>query len=363
MLYSLGSTPGDPQYPREIGLVAEGKDGALYTTSQQGGAHGYGAVYKVTTDGKVAILHSLVGATEGSGPQSGLTLGSDGNFYGAAYAGARGDGSVFKITPDGTFTVLHAFLCGNDGGFPTSAPVQGKDGNFYGITSYANSQPYGVIYKITSGGVLTSLFVDSRTTAATVGAMGCSLIAGSDGNFYGTFLAGGKGFGSVFKMTPGGTVTALHIFSGTDGSKPYSVIQGSDGNLYGTASAGGTGNFGLVFKLTLVGTYTILHKFAITDGEYPVAGVIQASDGNLYGTTRAGAAGRGVIYKIGTDGSNFAIVHSLSAKVNEGAFPITPLVQYHDGSFYGVTYGGGTKGVGAFYHLVAGLKPPASPAP
>ena len=69
-----------------------------------------------------------------------------------------------------------------------------------------------------------------------------SLIQATDGNFYGTTPDGGSGFGTVFRMTPSGTVTVLHDFAGgTDGADPEaSLIQATDGNFYGTTAGGGT---------------------------------------------------------------------------------------------------------------------------
>jgi uncharacterized repeat protein (TIGR03803 family) len=47
-------------------------------------------------------------------------------------------------------------------------------------------------------------------------------VQGKDGNIYGTTLYGGIGNnGTVFKVTPSGTLTTLHTFTGTDlGSSP-----------------------------------------------------------------------------------------------------------------------------------------------
>ena len=64
---------------------------------------------------------------------------------------------------------------------------------------------------------------------------------GSDGNFYGTTSDGGANSGgTVFKITPGGTLTTLYSFAGSDGADPYAgLVQGSDGNFYGTTCVGG----------------------------------------------------------------------------------------------------------------------------
>src|SRR5215472_15112725 len=85
--------------------------------------------------------------------------------------------------------------------------------------------------------------------------------------------------------------TTLVNFNGTNGRGAYgSLVQGTDGNFYGTTSAGGANNQGSVFKLTPGGTLTSLHSFSGTDGALPRATLIQGTDGNFYGTTSYGGA-------------------------------------------------------------------------
>ena len=74
---------------------------------------------------------------------------------------------------------------------------------------------------------------------------------------------------------------------------PYAgLVQGTDGNFYGTTSEGGANGYGTVFKITPSGTLTTLHSFDVTDGAYPYAGLVQATDGNFYGTTSRGRGQR-----------------------------------------------------------------------
>jgi len=133
------------------------------------------------------------------------------------------------------------------------------------------------------------------------------LIHAADGDFYGTTSGGGtNGQGTVFRITSEGTLTTLHSFSGPDGSQPYAgLIQSSDGNLYGTTEQGGglgckgSGGCGTVFKVTPGGTVSTLYSFSGQDGSYPYAGLIQATDGNLYGTTSAGGANnKGTVFRL-----------------------------------------------------------------
>ena len=69
---------------------------------------------------------------------------------------------------------------------------------------------------------------------------------GSDGNFYGTTYQGGASdYGTVFKLTPGGVLTTLVDFTGTTGSNKgrypmAGLVQGGDGNFYGTTTSWGS---------------------------------------------------------------------------------------------------------------------------
>jgi uncharacterized repeat protein (TIGR03803 family) len=127
------------------------------------------------------------------------------------------------------------------------------------------------------------------------------LVQATDGNFYGTTTEGGAtcaipgACGTVFKITPAGTLTTLYTFCSKtncpDGYRPYAgLVQATDGNFYGATNAGGPKNLGTVFKITPGGTLTTLHSFDGTDGAYPAAGLLQATDGNFYGATIEGGA-------------------------------------------------------------------------
>jgi len=92
----------------------------------------------------------------------------------------------------------------------------------------------------------------------------------------------------------GGQVTTLHTFDNADGFSPHALVQGSDGNFYGTTDRGGSNDncsdgttCGTIFKMTPDGTLTTLHDFD-PSGYYPFAGLTQDTDGAFYGTTNQG---------------------------------------------------------------------------
>ena len=182
-----------------------------------------------------------------------------------------------------------------------------------------------------------------------------SLVQGTDGSFYGTTVYGGancginSGCGTVFKVTPGGTLTTLHRFHLTDGANPEGLVEATDGTFYGTTAVGGANGGGTIYKITSGGTLTTLHNFASTDGFNPVDALVQAADGDFYRTTYSGGmpssnclVGCGTIFKITPDGA-LTTLHSFDA--TDGAYPIAGLVEGTDGDFYGTTaYGGANCG-------------------
>jgi uncharacterized repeat protein (TIGR03803 family) len=375
-LYEFGGKTGDPASPQYSGIIAQGRDGNLYSTAPAtpvGGLCSFcGAVFKITPSGTLTVVYYFNDpAGSGYTPFGGLTLGTDGNFYGTTHSGGTFNlGTVFKITAGGTLTKLYDFgKCKSpcvDGTFPIAPPVQGSDGNFYGTTpDTTNGTNDGVVYKITPAGKYTILYVFNGSSGAFPND---PLIQGTDGNFYGTTTLGGKTLGSncvvrfasftcgtVFKMTPAGKVTFIYEFDKTHGAGPIGpVIQGTDGNFYGTTSEGGTSGFGVVFKLTPAGVLTVLHDFNATDGKTPDAGLVQANDGAFYGVASAGGTlGFGTIFKI-TSTDTFKVLYNFEN--THGATPEVTLFQHTNGILYGDTDSGDSHGGGVFYSLNIGAK-------
>ena len=196
------------------------------------------------------------------------------------------------------------------------------------------------------------------------------LVQATDGNFYGTGLNGGKGGGTLFRITPSGVMTTLYSFYETDGRGPWGgMVQADDGNLYGTTAAyGAHGKGGTVFKMTLSGVLTTLHSFCAlsncADGGEPFAVPIEGADGNIYGTTIAGGAnpynncaingtaGCGTVFKI-TRGGKLTTLYTFCSLPNciDGFYPWSALVQAPSGIFYSTASSGGVYGYGTVFTL------------
>jgi len=253
--------------------------------------------------------------TDGEYPYAGLVQATNGDFYGTTnQGGASNGGTVFKITPSGTLTTLYSFCSQGgsectDGFGPMAGLVQATNGYLYGTTRYGGTGKYssdgggGTVFKITPSGTLTTLYSFCSQSGCADGEYPFygALVQATSGDLYGTTAAGGYDIGTVFKITPSGTLATLYTFGtqSTDGLDPLAgLVQATDGNFYGTTQYGGTGEYGsggaggTVFKITPSGTLTTLYSFCsqgrCADGSSPYAGVVQATNGDFYGTTYEG---------------------------------------------------------------------------
>ena len=317
----------------------------------------------------LTTLHNSIAST-GAGPYAGVVQGSDGNFYGTAYfGGPAGLGSVYQLTPAGGYSALYSF-CEDclpvAGGAPHAGLIESPDGLFYGAATADGCCGGGAIFSVTASGVASAVYgFCSQLSCADGASPEGSLVFGPGGNLYGTTSKGGSsGTGTVFEVTPGGTLTTLHSFCTQtgcpDGSSPFAgVLFTSDGILYGTTQKGGARGEGTIFRITPAGAFATLHSFCsaggCADGANPKAAVIEGADGNLYGTTvDGGAHNGGSIFKTTREGV-FTTLYSFCAQSEcaDGRSPTGSLVQGTDGQFYGTTLYGGNYSAGSIFSINA----------
>jgi uncharacterized repeat protein (TIGR03803 family) len=380
-LYSFtGTGSGDGAYPN-AGLIAD-PAGNLYGTTQVGGADpscnqapGCGTVFQLTPSATLTVLHSFTGS-DGEQPFAGLIADAAGNLYGTTWGGGdNGRGTVFQLDPSGTLTVLHSFTGGSDGQRPVTGLLADAAGNLYGTTGGGGDGGYGTVFQLDPSGNLTVLY--SFTGGSDGRNPDSALIADAGGNLYGTTNQGGDlvscndpnthGCGTVFQLTPPGSLTVLHRFAGSDGSRPVDwagLLADAAGNLYGTTSAGGANGRGTVFQLDSSGTLTVLYSFTGgSDGGDPTAGLIADTAGNLYGTTLEGGAtgncnqpyGCGTVFQLTPSGA-LTVLHTFTG--SDGASPEAGLIADAAGNLYGTTHSGGAgtscvQGCGTVFELTA----------
>jgi uncharacterized repeat protein (TIGR03803 family) len=325
-------------------------------------------------------LYLFKGAPDGSEPYGGL-IDVGGTLYGTTWiGGTSSEGTVFSITPGGSETVLHSFTGSPDGQAPFDSLVYAK-GKLYGTTEDGGTDNIGSVFSITTAGkekVLYS-FPTGTGDSAPYGQGPLGALLYYKGALYGTTLSGGaEGYGVVFKLTLGGTLTVLHSFEPGDtlgeGAYPKAGLVAYKGALYGTTSqSSGSTGCGIVFSVTPAGTgYTIVHGFAggTNDGcesESPLL----VYKGKLYGLTQKGGKDDdGTVFEVATAASSkVRILHSFGTIADDGYGPIYGGLTNVNGTFYGTTYYsvGGAGSVfsvtpsGTYAQLINFVAPPNTP--
>src|SRR5216684_8331454 len=344
LLYTFMQTT-DACAPR--GNIVQGRDGNLYGGGAACGAGGSGggAIYKISPAGAESVFFNFPPQWSNCGG-AGLTLGSDGNFYGACEGGnpATGMGSIFRLTPAGGFTDLHDFTGANGDSLPVYPPIQASDGNFYGVSGN-EVQVCGNVYRLTPAGVYTNL----HTFVFNSECHSSNLFQASDGNLYGTLADCEvvQGAGCVYRISTSGVFKEIHDFAFTTGQTPCTgLIQGKDGKLYGATNQGALNGNGNIYKMTTAGVATDIHDFTdATDASCvnnvgPPVNLLQVADGNFYGVNPAyGPNGNGSIYKL-TSANVFSAFLFPNPPV-EGNLPSSTLIQNTNGLVYGTTPSGG----------------------
>ncbi len=332
----------------------------LYGVTTRGGADGYGTLFRATTSGAEKVLHSFSDGSDGGVPAAGL-INVGGALYGTATYGGFGGGygTVFRSTKGGSVTPLYSFKNGSDGGVPVASLLDVK-GAFYSTTFGGLVQDVlGTIFKMTPSGAETVLHVFGGGN--TDGAYPRDGLTDLGGIFYGTTGGGGgtgcsyqTGCGTVFRMTSQGVESLLHVFVGPEDAFPIGGLIKVNGVLYGTTSgdedAGGSGT---VFKITPSADYNVLYTFSgSADGGGPDASLLDVG-GVLYGVTSRGGSfncngGCGTVFKVTTAGVESVIYAFTSG--NDGETPLSALIDI-GGKLYGTTQKGGTASCGTIYEI------------
>jgi uncharacterized repeat protein (TIGR03803 family) len=244
-----GSLSTDGATP--LGRLAIGPDANLYGTTQVGGIYNglynSGTVFRVSLSGAYEIVHIFSGAAgtgDGENPAAGLTLASDGNFYGTTeFGGSSGFGTVFRMNLAGTVTILQSFAQYDpNGAQPLGALVQASDGNLYGTCYSGGANNMGTLFRISTAGVFKKIYDFDGTVGSDPKA---GVIQASDGNLYGAAWMSAQSLGSIYQVTLNGVATLEANFNpnGPTGYEPVdALVQGSDGSLYVTAPSGGGTN-------------------------------------------------------------------------------------------------------------------------
>jgi uncharacterized repeat protein (TIGR03803 family) len=182
-----------------------------------------------------------------------------GGFYGTAnQGGSNGFGTVFVFNPPNSLATLYTFTGGVDGASPPCALTRGFDGNFYGMTSSNTSGGFGTVFRITPAGTLTTVYTFNGTEGAS---QSNALIQGSDNNFY----------GSTFRLTSQGTLTVLHVPSGY-------LLQAVNGNFYDTVGLSGSNAYEFTLPLASAANQVTAMQLAGANALITLASVESETD-------------------------------------------------------------------------------------
>jgi uncharacterized repeat protein (TIGR03803 family) len=151
-------------------------------------------------------------------------------------------------------------------------------------------------------------------------------------------------------------VVILHSFAGgPDGQEASGSLTVSGTTFFGMTSAGGTGGKGTVFRIGTDGTgYGLLHSFAggLSDGSTPFGSLTQ-SGSTLFGMTDFGGnAGSGTVFKVNFDGTGFGLVHQFAGGPTDGGLPLGSLAR-SGSTLYGMTPRGGAANLGTVFQVNA----------
>jgi uncharacterized repeat protein (TIGR03803 family) len=264
---------------------------------------------------------------------------------------------IFHFDPTNvaaTYTIDHVFTGHPDGENPRHDAMTPLSDKLYGTTLEGGTHNNGLIFSIHQTGhhytPLTSLH-----NAIGDSPHSCFVVVNSN-ILYGTTESGGDHDGGViFSFEPTtSTYTPLYSFHSSTGHEPHGrlTLDPNGTTLYGMTKKGGNNGLGVVFSVDTSGNnYTVLHDFAggNCDGATTDHGYLVQVENVLYGmTTNGGLSSNGVIFSIGTDGSNFQLLHRFGCTRRDGENPYGSLLLI-DTQLYGTTANGGDNGSGTVF--------------
>ncbi len=357
----LYSFQGQPDAAAPNAGVTEDAVGNLYGTTNAGGAHNAGTIYKLTPGGVETVLYSFTGTTDGANIYGGVALDAAGNLYGTAEAGGSLNfGTVWKYSAAGQFTVLHNFAgVPGDGANPDAGVILDGQGNLYGTTSMGGATlNLGTIFKLSSGGAYTLLhnFTKEPQTYPESG-----LAIDASGNLYGAVE------GAVYEVSASGAYTQFSLPSSKAPMVTGTPALDGAGNVYVVSGAQQQySSYGSIFKVNLVsGQASKVYSFpgppdegfpsggGCPEGYTGAPGVVADASGNLYGSSPFLGLGGG-IFEIGAaTGAESTLYRFPAARGGSGPFQIARSAK---GAIVGTTGRGGQWNGGTLFDLVSGVE-------
>lgn len=396
--YSVLHHFADPTGSQPVGSLVVEAAGSLLGATSSGGVDGWGGLFRLEVSGVYESLASFsggAGATPGASPRSGLVIGPEANFYGAASAGGAGQrGVIYRIDAAGQYAKVAGFSP-DRGWAPSGAPVLGGDQGLLFPMAMGGSSGLGLIAAVrsdgtvdtvqelspASGGRLADSFTastdgwlgvageggtfdrgaivlhDSENTSRALAHLTSSigegvrgpLVEGESGVFYGVAERSGLiGEGAVFRVDLAGKLERLFRFTGTSGafagSRPQAPLaRSADGSLFGVTEGGGLADQGVIYRIAPDGGFSIVAQFEASGPRRPRGGLTATASGRVFGTTsQGGSADAGTVFELDPANGSWVVVAAFTSTDGAlpGAVPIGPLTLGPSGRLYGMTADG-----------------------
>lgn len=174
-------------------MLSAGSDGNFYGAWGNDPAYGNrGSVFKVTGAGSYSTVHGFT-STDPSEYPWGVILASNGKLYGADNGeGADGNGAIFDLTTAGKLTDLYNINSAADGALNFNNLFQASNGNFYGASYSGGTDNGGSFYELTSANVFSVIPLGPETTKFGAAPL-TPLMQHTDGTLYATTSSNGPG--------------------------------------------------------------------------------------------------------------------------------------------------------------------------
>lgn len=353
----------EPEYSWYTNLL-ELPSGKMYGMTASGGTMNRGVLFEYDPVLNTRITHvNFSDSTFGSSPKGSLILANDGNLYGMTnVGGTSGMGTIFQFNPQTNVCAKKFDFAGvTSGAKPLSSLIQATDSNLYGVTNEGGINNFGVLFKydIQNNQYIKLIDFDGANTGQNPIA---SLTQHSvNGFIYGTTNLGGlNSSGVIFEYnTTTNQFTKKIDFDVANGAISYgSLLEAPDGMFYGLNNYGGANNIGVLYQYNPISNiYTNKIDFAgSTNGSSPRGNLVLATNGSLYGMAASGGtSGNGTLFQYNY--STNTLIKKIDFTTVTGCSPFGSLAQSSNGKMYGVTFYGGTFGVGTIieFNIATGV--------
>jgi len=217
-------------------VLSAGSDGNFYGTEQDADGYGnVGGVFRISSSGTFKLLYGFDNSVDVEYPSTGVVRDTNGKLYGttAFPSGTDGSGALYDVTTGGKVTNIYNFPSSLNFDEAANNMIEASNGNLYGASYNGGSAARGGLYELTSKNVFSSYsFTDFDTdSSATGGNPTAPLFQSTNGLLYGINFAGGppEAQGTFFSLNIAAApfISLLTpVYSGEEGAQVQILGQG-----------------------------------------------------------------------------------------------------------------------------------------